>query len=182
MFGCTPNSGAIRISDFSLSRHPSVDTLSLPPRLRGDPRFVAPEQTGRIPQSIDQRTDIYAFGVILFYLLTGKVPFEGPDTISILDRQLTAPVVFPAELHGHIPSTLARLVLKCLEKNSDQRYASTSGLRIDLFECLSQFRSTGTIRDFPLGGHDPSVTFRIPKILYGREAETENPTPICSQP
>ena len=166
-----PETGSIRISDFALSRHPAIEAPTTLPFER-DPRFVAPEQTSRMLQPIDQRTDIYAFGVILFYLLTGQVPFAGNDTMSILDRHLTASVTFPSELQALIPGPLVQLVLKCLEKNSEDRYGSASGLRADLLECGSQLLSSGTISDFALGRHDPRVTFRIPTSLYGRETET----------
>jgi predicted ATPase/class 3 adenylate cyclase len=167
-----PETDAIRISDFTLAQYPAIDAPTPVLGFARDPRFTAPEQTGRLHQSVDQRTDVYAFGIILFFLLSGQVPFEGNDAMSIFDRHLTAPARFPNEVQDRIPLPLAQLVLKCLEKSSEDRYATASGLRADLIECASQLEATGTISDFALGGRDPKATFRIPGALYGREAET----------
>jgi predicted ATPase/class 3 adenylate cyclase len=168
-----PATGLIRIFDFGLSRHPSIEALAPLPAFERDPRFTAPEQTGRIYEPVSQRTDIYAFGIIFFWLITGRVPFTGNDAMSITDSQLTARAVFPREFQGNIPRPLIQLVMKCLEKSSDDRYASASGLSADLSECSSQFQSTGTIRDFALGRYDRRSTFRVSTRLHGRETETE---------
>jgi predicted ATPase/class 3 adenylate cyclase len=167
-----PEGHGLRISDFGLSLYPGVDAPTTLVEFERDPRFIAPEQTGRVLQFVDQRTDIYAFGVVLFWLISGQVPFAGNDLMSILDRQLTAAASFPAELHGRIPTPVMNLALKCLEKSSDDRYNSARGLRTDLIECLSQLESGGAIHDFALARYDPRATFQVPTRLYGREAET----------
>jgi predicted ATPase/class 3 adenylate cyclase len=167
-----PEGHGLRISDFGLSLYPGVDAPTTLVDFERDPRFIAPEQTGRVHQVVDQRTDIYTFGVALFWLISGQVPFAGNDLMSILDRQLTAAASFPAELHGRIPTPVMNLALKCLEKSSDDRYNSASGLRTDLIECLSQLESGGAIHDFALGRYDPRAAFRMPIRLYGREVDT----------
>ena len=167
-----PATGAIRVSDFALSQCSGIDPPVLSQVQRRDPRFAAPEQTGRTFQSVDQRSDVYSFGVILFYLLTGRVPFEGSGATGTLNRQPNEGDVFVDELPHGIPSTLAQLVLKCLEKNNERRYASARGVGADVLECLSQLRSTGAINAFRLARHDIPTTFRIPRTLYGRETET----------
>src|SRR5262245_39447788 len=166
----SPQTGAIRISDFGCARYQSIDSPARSLDQLADVRYVAPEQTGRIHQPVDQRTDIYAIGVILFRLLTGSVPFDGTDPLRIIDAHLTITPGFPA---GTLPQPLIKLILKCLAKNSDRRYFSASGLKADLLEFLSQWRSKGALDEIELGRHDVRGILRIPRKLYGRERETE---------
>ena len=91
------------LSDFGCARHPSED------RAQGaspyddliDVRYMSPEQSGRLESVVDQRTDIYSLGIILFRLLTGKVPFDDPDPVHIIDGHVARQPVFPAEFLEH---------------------------------------------------------------------------------
>src|SRR5262245_15801499 len=76
---------AALISDFSCARHPSEEHTAalLPSDELIDIRYISPEQSGRLQRIIDQRTDIYSLGIILFRLLTGEVPFAGRDPLHI---------------------------------------------------------------------------------------------------
>jgi predicted ATPase/class 3 adenylate cyclase len=166
-----PALGTIRISDFSCARHHSgiFDARSFDRFV--DVRFIAPEQIGRIHRPIDQRTDVYSIGIILFNLLTGTLPFDRTDPLSIVDNHLTVLPRFPAGADV-LPLPLANLVLKCLAKNPNDRYSSARGLKIDLKEILLRWRSDKAFDGFELGRHDAKGTLRIPRKLYGRELET----------
>ena len=69
---------------------------------------MSPEQTGRLQTIIDQRTDIYSLGIILFRLMTGKVPFEGADPRHIIDGHVARQPMVPAELRDTLPAGLSR--------------------------------------------------------------------------
>ena len=77
-----------------------------------DVKYISPEQTGRLQNIVDQRTDIYSLGIILLRLLTGKVPFDDADPWDIIDGHIARQPVFPA----HLPAGLARVILKALSK------------------------------------------------------------------
>jgi predicted ATPase/class 3 adenylate cyclase len=168
------DTGDTLISEFGCARHPSEEvTAPLPPRDELiDIRYISPEQTGRLQRIVDQRTDIYSLGIILFRLLTGKVPFAGRNPLHILDGHLARQPAFPAELLGTLPTGLRKVVLKALEKGPEARYLSASGLVADLLECRSQWRSTGAVETFELGRHDAKGVLRISQRLYGRERDT----------
>ena len=166
------DSGAVRISGFGGARTPADATEEERLDATRDVRYLAPEQSGRVRQRVDERADIYSIGIVLFRLLTGKVPFDGTDPLRIVDAHLTIAPAFPFGLAASIPRTVAKLILKCLAKSVDERYFSVGGLKADLFECLSQWRAKGSIADFELGRCDAAGMLRIPTKLYGREHET----------
>ena len=91
-------SGDALISDFGCARHLSKDTAQRQPHCDHlfDVRYIAPEQTGRLQNAVDQRTDIYALGIILYRLLTGNVPFDGTDPVHIIDGHVARPPAFPS--------------------------------------------------------------------------------------
>ena len=103
-------SGDALISDFGCARHLSEDAApGLPPcDDLIDVRYMSPEQTGRVQNSVDQRTDIYALGIILYRLLTGNVPFDDADPMQIIDGHVARPPTFPAELRARCRRRLPR--------------------------------------------------------------------------
>lgn len=90
--------------------------------LVGTPGFVAPEQT-RDPARVDVRADIYSLGCTLYFLLTGRPPFEGRSALEILNKQETEPVTPPEQLVKGIPGALSAITLKMLAKKPEERYS-----------------------------------------------------------
>lgn len=133
-----------------------------------DVRFVSPEQTGRVQNTVDRPTDIYSLGIILYRLLTGFPPFDGTDVLHIIDGHVARQPAFPADL----PEGLVRVLLKALAKGPDARYLSVDGFIADLLDCHTLWRSTGTISDFEPGRHDASGILHVSRQLYGRDRET----------
>jgi predicted ATPase/class 3 adenylate cyclase len=176
---CTLNSsniwlaadGGVFLADLGCARSLSAEgNEALPPvDALIDVRYMAPEQTGRLEASIDQRTDLYALGVILFRLLTGKVPFDDVDPLKIIDGHVTKQPTFPPELGDNLPAGLVKVILKALAKDPEARYLSADGLLADLIECRSLWRSTGAIEGFKPGRHDAKAVLRVSRRLYGRD-------------
>jgi hypothetical protein len=92
----------------------------------GTPHYMSAEQAKGMPA--DQRSDIYALGVILYEMLVGKVPFDDKSIPSILVKHLTEPPRPPSSLRGDIPKEVETLVLRCLEKDPDKRFQSADEL------------------------------------------------------
>jgi serine/threonine-protein kinase len=102
----------------------------------GTPAYMAPEQATGNNSVIGPGVDIYALGVILYQMLTGRPPFEGQSAAEILRKVSEEEVVPPSRVQTQVPRDLETICLKCLEKNPARRYASAQGLADDLHRFL----------------------------------------------
>lgn len=171
-----PETKQLKIIDFGISTQLSREnpTLKNPNVLEGTLAYISPEQTGRMNRSLDYRTDFYSLGVMLYEILTGKLPFESNDPLELVHCHLAKnpPSTSKKTLNGiKTPQIITDITIKLMAKNAEDRYQSAEGLKADLEECRRQLQDTGNIASFPLGQQDISDRFSIPQKLYGREAE-----------
>ncbi|UQA63493.1 AAA family ATPase [Polyangium aurulentum] len=135
--------------------------------------YVSPEQTGRMNRGVDYRSDLYSLGVILYQALTGKRPFSATDPMELFHAHL-ASLPPPVDQVDHaIPSPVARVIEKLLEKNAEERYQSAKGLIADLDRCLTAVSADRPIEPFNPGRDDRTDLFRIHQKLYGRERDID---------
>jgi tRNA A-37 threonylcarbamoyl transferase component Bud32 len=122
-----------RITDFGLAR--TLDrqgTLTLSGEILGTPGYMPPEQAAADTHAIGPRSDIYALGATLYALITGRPPFKAENPLDTLSRLRIDPPTPPTRLNSKTPRDLETIILKCLEKDPAQRYASARGLADDL--------------------------------------------------
>jgi eukaryotic-like serine/threonine-protein kinase len=126
--------GDVRVADFGVARMLGHDsTLTVPGEVIGTPGYMAPEQAEGQPASpIDERTDVYGIGAILYHLLTGRPPFSGISLEAVLLWMRERDPISPRRLDPSIPSALETICLKCMEKNPALRYPSAAAVRDDL--------------------------------------------------
>ena len=127
--------GNVRLCDFDLSR-PIPETPTKMPDNPGTPVYMAPEQLrGR---EIDQRTDIFSFGVTMYETLTGQKPFEGKTSKDVLMQQKERSRFFakPRDLNPSIPEDVERIILKCIEFEMNNRYPYINYLVAELRKAL----------------------------------------------
>jgi eukaryotic-like serine/threonine-protein kinase len=120
----------LKVMDFGIARMPGSSHLTRTGLLIGTLRYVAPEQIRG--EEVDRRTDLYALGVVLYQMLTGRVPFDGPTDFLILKAQLEDPPPPPNSVVPEIPAWLDRIVLKALAKAPADRFQTVEELRIHL--------------------------------------------------
>jgi len=134
-------------------------------------KYIAPEQTGRINRPIDSRADLYSFGVILYQLFTGLVPFESDEGLELIYSHVAKTAEEPRRLNKDLPQAVSDIIMMLLSKNAEDRYQSAFGVKTDLEKCLHQYESKKQINEFRLATRDFSGKLFIQGKLYGREKE-----------
>lgn len=125
--------GTPKIADFGLAKHAEANHAhTLTGAIIGSPTYMAPEQAAGNSADIGPATDIYALGVILYELLTGKPPFKGDSVIQTIQQVREQEPLPPRLIQPKVPRDLNVICLKCLEKKPYQRYASAAALAADL--------------------------------------------------
>ncbi len=125
---------SLRLIDFDLAQ-PIPEKAKKLGKNPGTPAYMAPEQLLREP--VDQRADIFAFGVAAYELVTTEKPFPGENADQILKRQLDrSDFKEPRQLNPDIPVALEKVILKCLEREPEKRYPYMSVLVLDLQKAL----------------------------------------------
>jgi len=122
--------GNAKIMDFGIARSLRSAGVTGEGMIIGTPEYMAPEQVEGL--EADQRTDIYALGAILFEMVTGRVPFEGDSPLSVAYKHKNEPPIPPRKLNAQVPEPLNGLILRCLEKETDNRYQTADEVLADL--------------------------------------------------
>jgi serine/threonine protein kinase/tetratricopeptide (TPR) repeat protein len=124
------STGTVRIMDFGIARQVLASGGTSPNLPIGTPEYMSPEQaTGT---GVDPRTDIYSLGVVLYEMVTGKVPFEGETALEILRKHEFEAPRPPKDVNPQVPEDLDRLIMKCLEKSREKRYRDAAELGLEL--------------------------------------------------
>lgn len=125
--------GHVKITDFGIARMESASVRTQTGMVLGSPKYMSPEQVmGRL---IDQRSDIFSLGVMLYEMLTGKAPFAGENVNAIMYQTLNGIPPPPSTLNSAVPDMLNFIVAKALAKNLDDRYQNAKDLADDLRAC-----------------------------------------------
>jgi eukaryotic-like serine/threonine-protein kinase len=123
-------SGRILVMDFGLARTIQGDGMTQIGALVGTMEYMSPEQA--LAQELDQRSDLYTLGLILYELLTGKMPFRADSALASLIKRTQERAIPVSDLDNTIPGALSGVVSKCLERDPNLRYQSASEILRDL--------------------------------------------------
>lgn len=128
--------------------------------LEGSLLYISPEQTGRMNRNIDYRSDYYSLGVVLYEMMTGIKPFNSQEMLEQIYSIIAKEAIPPYKASGGLVSSgLSAIIMKLMEKSSEDRYRSAHGIKADLKKCLAGHE------DFVIGTEDLLNTFRIPQKL-----------------
>ena len=139
--------GKVKVTDFGIARAATSDTITS--NVMGSVHYTSPEQA-RGGYS-DEKSDIYSLGIVLFEMLTGRVPFDGDTTVAIAIQHIQEPMPSPREYVNDIPVSVEQIIYKCCEKNPDRRYSSMTELIVDLKKSLVT-PDENFVKMIPLGG------------------------------
>lgn len=120
--------GNVKVADFGIARAVSSQTMNA--TAVGSVHYISPEQARG--GYCDERSDIYSFGITMYEMVTGRVPFEGDNTVAVALAHLETPITPPSELNPVVSSGLEQIILKCTQKKPDRRYSSIGDVITDL--------------------------------------------------
>ncbi|KKN44777.1 hypothetical protein LCGC14_0689650 [marine sediment metagenome] len=157
--------GKARIMDFGIARSLKGKGMTGAGVMIGTPEYMSPEQVEG--KDVDQRSDIYSLGVILYEMVTGRVPFEGDTPFTIGVKQKSEIPREPGELNSQVPSNLSSVIMKCLEKDKDKRYQSAGEVRQELISIEKGIPTTERIipERKPITSREITVTFGVKKLF-----------------
>ncbi len=125
------NDGTVKLVDFGIARMTSQTTRTMAGKdALGSVHYLSPEQARGA--NVDGRTDIYSFGILLYEMFTGNVPFEGSEPVSIAMKHVNERPEAPIKLNPEMPKGMNDIILKCMQKDPDARYQTAWDLREDL--------------------------------------------------
>jgi eukaryotic-like serine/threonine-protein kinase len=169
--------GHVKITDFGIARMASAAVRTQTGMVLGSPKYMSPEQV--VGRAIDQRSDIFSLGVMLYEMLTGQSPFAGENVNAIMYQTLNAIPPPPGTLNPAVPDMLNFIVAKALAKNVDDRYQNARELANDLRACRdSMLRSGATAAAVTPSSASPSKLGDAKVSASRAEMEAEESRPV----
>jgi serine/threonine protein kinase/Tfp pilus assembly protein PilF len=153
------------LSDFGIARILDQSQLTSSGAMVGTPAYMSPEQ-GRGEQA-DERSDIYAMGIMLYEMLTGKPPYDADTPYGIILKHINDPIISPLQIATDLPTLIEPIVLKALAKAREDRYQSAAELKAALAKAGEQM--SGRVEDTAASHATPPVPMVAPSA--GREDE-----------
>ena len=124
--------GKVKVTDFGIARAASSNTINSD--VMGSVHYASPEQARN--GFVDGKSDIYSLGIVMYEMVTGRVPFDGDTTVAVAIQHLQEEMVSPSAYAPNLPISMEKIILKCTQKNPDRRYESMSALLADLRKSL----------------------------------------------
>lgn len=163
--------GIIKVTDFGIAKSTGTATITNTTTIMGSAQYFSPEQAkGTV---VDQRTDLYSLGVVMYEMVTGKLPFEADSPVSIAIKHIQEQVVPPKQVNPKIPESLNELIVKLMEKDPNNRYQNARELMSDLQKIKENpdIRLNANIAQNPI---DEGRTIVMNPVNVNRDPNTMN--------
>jgi len=159
------DNGNARIMDFGIARSLKDKGMTGSGVMVGTPEYMSPEQAE--VKEVDQRSDIYSLGVILYEMVTGRVPFEGETPLGIAMKHKSETPQDPKDINTQIPDDLSNMILRCLEKAKEKRYQSAEEVHAELVMIEKGIPTTEHVlpRKKPITSKEITVSFNLRKLF-----------------
>lgn len=173
------SNGNIKVTDFGIARFSYSDTKTMTDSAIGSVHYISPEQARG--DSTDSRADIYSVGVVMYEMLTGQLPFQSDNSVSVALMQLQSDPTRPRELNSSIPVGLEQIVMHAMQKNNKDRYQSAAEMLLD----IEEFKRNPTIRFQRDYFVDTDPTKFVPRrgvVVPPQQQPIKTPAPAVPQP
>ena len=173
------SNGNIKVTDFGIARFSYSDTKTMTDSAIGSVHYISPEQARG--DSTDSRADIYSVGVVMYEMLTGQLPFQSDNSVSVALMQLQSDPTKPRELNSSIPVGLEQIVMHAMQKNNKDRYQSAAEMLLD----IEEFKRNPTIRFQREYFVDTDPTKFVPKrggVVPSQQPAVKTPASVVTQP
>ncbi|MBV7271942.1 Stk1 family PASTA domain-containing Ser/Thr kinase [Clostridiaceae bacterium UIB06] len=120
----------VKVTDFGIAKASNSVTITNSSKIMGSAHYFSPEQARG--SYVDCRTDIYSLGIVIYEMVTGRVPYDAESPVSVALKHIQEPVVPPKQLNERIPESLNKLILKAIEKEPIRRYQNVKDMISDL--------------------------------------------------
>ncbi|MDO4963664.1 MAG: Stk1 family PASTA domain-containing Ser/Thr kinase [bacterium] len=163
--------GRVKITDFGIAMALKSNEITQTNSVMGSVHYLPPEQASGAGSTI--KSDIYSLGILMFELLTGKVPFKGENAVEIAIKHMKDPIPSVCNINPMIPQSVENIILKCCAKNPKNRYDSVSEMYEDLKNCLKEEKSNEERLVYKYPEHNTDNTKTISR-LESREIRNKN--------
>jgi len=165
--------GTVKVTDFGIAKAASSVTITNTSTVMGSAHYFSPEQAKG--SFVDFRTDIYSFGIVLYEMVTGRVPYDADSPVSVALKHIQETVIPPKQINGNVPENLNKLILKAIEKEPIKRYQTAKEMFLDLQRI--QNNSSYAISTSSMENEYTRVMAPVNVADYAKEEEVENPKP-----
>jgi serine/threonine protein kinase len=128
--------GRAKVTDFGIAHAVDVDGMTITGTIMGTSNYIAPEQARGQP--VDEQTDVYSLGCVLYELLTGEVPFEGDNFVAVAMRHVNDPVPSVRDVRPDVPPRLDWAIQQAMAKDHDERFESMAEFAAELEACHAE--------------------------------------------
>ncbi len=173
------NSGLVKITDFGIAQMLSNTTITHNKGILGSAHYFSPEQARG--DRVDEKTDIYSLGIVLYEMLTGQVPFTGDNPVTVALKHIQEKPISPTRYNPSIPQEMEQIVMTCLEKDKDKRFPSMADLAqaletvrgIDSLQNSKFHKNLTVVRSESVSNHPADETLALPKDLTQKQVPTK---------
>lgn len=151
--------GRVKVTDFGIARAAASADITQTGSVIGSVHYFSPEHAKGVSQG--EKSDLYSLGIVLYQMLTNRLPFLGESPISIALKHLQEHVEEPRQVNPDIPQSVENIIMKALQKNPDDRYTSAEDMLADLRTCLRPERVNEPKRFFGDDGEDDEFATRV---------------------
>lgn len=170
--------GRVKVTDFGIARAVTSATITQTGSVLGSVHYFSPEHAKGV--TTGEKSDLYSLGIVLYQMLTGKLPFLGESPISVALKHLQEEFVEPRQVNSMIPQSVENIILRSMRKNPAERYQSAKEMLVDLETCLLPERRVEPKLEFLQQDEDstrviPAIKDYQPPYLDSRRTQSKPP-------